>query len=83
MQGPTNKPRQKRSKIWEIPQDELIRVVQHNDSLNAILGHFGFANQPGVYKILRARLKEDQIDISHISLGLNSNKGRKFVSKIA
>lgn len=70
--------RAKRSKIWLIPKDELVFVVKTSRSLNAILTHFGFGNQPGVYKILKARLEADQINIDHISLGLNSNKGRNF-----
>lgn len=81
MLSPTK--RTKRNKIWNIPKEDLEKVVQNSSSLNAILTHFGFCNQSGVYKVLRARLKEDQIDISHISLGLNSNKGRNFISKTA
>lgn len=81
MQSPTIKPRQKRSQIWLISKEEFAEVVLNSQSLNAILVHFGFGNQAGVYKILKARLKEDGLDISHISLGLNSNKGRKFLNK--
>ena len=35
-------------------------------------------NKGGNYKTVKNRCEEENIDISHIKLGLNSNKGRKF-----
>lgn len=75
------KPRKKRSKIWEISKEELVQVTSVSQSLNAILTHFGFCNQAGVYKILKARLAEEHISINHINLGLGANKGRSFNGK--
>ena len=71
----------KRSRIWQIPKEDLVKVVQDSNSLNAVLNHFGFWNQSGVYKTLKARLQADNIDISHIVLGIGSNKGRTLKSR--
>jgi hypothetical protein len=70
--------RKKRSRIWKISKEELVQVAAVSQSLNAILTHFGFCNQAGMYKILKARLAEDGIDITHIRLGVGANKGRSF-----
>ncbi len=73
--------RKRTSIIWSIPKEEFQKVVTKNDSLASILRHFKLVLSKGNYKTLKTRLEEDKIDYSHIPLGINSNKGRKFPSK--
>jgi len=69
------------SPIWDIPKIELEEVVKISNSLSIILSNCGLSNNGGGrYKVLQKRLIEDNIDYSHIKLGLDSNSGRKFVS---
>ena len=75
--------RKKRSIIWTIEKDKLQEVVNNCDSLAAILRYFGFANNGIMYNTLKRRLNEDNIIYPHIKLGLDSNAGRTFPSKIA
>jgi len=73
--------RKRTSAIWSISVEELKNIVKNSDSLSKVLKHFGLHNKGGNAKTLKKRLEEDKIDYSHISLGMNSNKGRKFPSK--
>ncbi len=73
--------RKRTSIIWKIPIDELKKIVSSCDSMASVVRHFGFAIASGNYKTLKKRLDEEDIDYSHIKLGLNNNKGRRFVSR--
>lgn len=73
--------RKRTSIIWKIPIKELKKIVSSCDSMANIVKHFGFAIASGNYKTLKKRLDEENIDYSHIRLGLNNNKGRKFPPK--
>lgn len=73
-----NKPRKKRSIIWAMPEEEFIPLVLSNNTLGKILSYFGLQNKGGNSKTLKARIKELQVDIPHIILGLGSNKGKKL-----
>jgi hypothetical protein len=70
-------PRKRRSKIWLSTREDLLAVVANSNSLAAILKHFDIAASSGNYTILKRRLRQEQIDFSHINLGISSNKGRK------
>lgn len=61
--------------IWKIPKSELFEIVQRETSLARIIKHFGL-NASSNYKTLKRRLNEENIDYSHIPLGVGSNKGR-------
>jgi len=66
------------SLIWFISKEKLIDVVNDATSISEILSHFGLLNKGGNYRTLKQRLDEDDLDYSHIKLGLHSNSGRAF-----
>jgi len=70
--------RKRTSIIWTLPKDNFQKIIENYKSLADILRHFGLHVGAGNYKTLKKRIKEDQIDISHIHLGINHNKGRQF-----
>ena len=70
--------RQRTSPIWAISKEELIEIVNKETTLTGILKHFGLVNKGRNSHTLKKRLEEDSIDYSHIPLGINTNKGRKF-----
>jgi len=72
--------RKRTSVIWTTSKEELERIVKQNSSLTGVLRHFNLKNGNN-FGTLKQRLVEDKIDYSHIPLGQNSNKGRKFPSK--
>lgn len=72
------KKRAKRSKIWNMPHDELVELTKNSSTIGDILKVFGLENKGGNHHTIKRRLDEEQIDYSHIPLGLNANKGRKF-----
>lgn len=74
--------RQRTSPIWAISKEELTKVVNEETSLTGVLRHFGLVNKGRNSHTLKKRLEEDNIDYSHIKLGLASNKGRGFPNRI-
>ena len=72
------KKRAKRSIIWSMPKEELEQLTKQSKYLGDILKAFGLENKGGNHHTLKRRLDEENIDYSHIKLGLNANKGRKF-----
>jgi len=73
--------RKRTSIIWQMPSEKFKELVEESKSLSQIIKHFGFVTSVGNYKTLKKRLKEEQIDYSHIKMGRDSNKGRKFPKK--
>ncbi len=69
------------SPVWSISKKELEVIVKDSDSLSSILKYFGLNWTGGNHRTLKKRLNEEEIDYSHIKLGANCNKGRKFPSK--
>jgi len=70
--------RAKRSRMWLLPHDDLVKLVNNSKTFKEILDFFGFADRGGNIATLKRRLNEESIDYSHIPCGLNSNKGRSF-----
>lgn len=70
--------RKKRNKIWLIDKNILQEIAAHSSSLNEIFSKLKIDNKSASYKVLRAKIKTDNIDISHIQLGRGHNKGRTF-----
>lgn len=67
------------SPIWKMEKYEFQELVNRYNSYTDILKEFGFlAATGGPHRTLKQRIKEENIDCSHI---LSSNKGRKFPSK--
>lgn len=71
--------RKKTSIIWTLEKSKMVDIVGKSSTIKEILNHLGFNSTSGngSYKMIKARLKSDNIDYSHIPLGLNSNKGRR------
>ena len=67
-----------RSRIWTIPPDEFADIVRTAKTLTVILKRCGLQNIGGNFHTIKKRIQEDGLDISHIALGLNSNKGRSI-----
>jgi Zn finger protein HypA/HybF involved in hydrogenase expression len=57
---------------------EFEKLVKSKNSFADILRHFGFAVAGRSYQTIKERCAKENIDISHIPLGICSNKGRKF-----
>lgn len=72
--------KRKTSIIWTIDKDQLQMITKSCDSLAGVLRKLGYTNHlnSALYKPLKKRIEEDDIDISHIKMGRGSNKGRCF-----
>lgn len=68
----------RRSVIWKLSKEEFEKVVKENNTYTSILKFFGLKSQGGAGETLKKRLKEENIDCSHIKNGYSSNNGRKF-----
>ncbi len=68
-------PRKRTSILWTVSKEALGKIVKENNTLSGILKHFGFSHKGGQSKILKARLKEDAIEHSHIPLGWGFYRG--------
>lgn len=72
--------KKKTSPIWTTPREQMAQIVKSNSTLAGIIRAIGINNSAGAYEPLKLRLTQDQIDFSHIPLGLHSGKGRAFGS---
>lgn len=68
-----------KSPIWMVDLEKFKEIVVSSNSLAEIIRKLGL-KASGNYKTLKSRIKKDNVDISHIKLGLESNKGRIFSS---
>lgn len=75
--------RKKRSVIWQVDREKFQEIVKQNDSLSGILKYFDMCIGRGNYSTLKRRLIQDKIDYSHIKMGLQANKDRKFITNVA
>jgi len=73
--------RERTSLFWKIPKETMMEIVKSSSSIAEIIRKCEMVSSGASYKILKRRLDEEQIDYSHIKLGLGSNKGRKFQSE--
>ena len=55
----------KRSFIWDIPSNDFIKVVQNSRSINAVVMNYYKHSGNGV--TIKARIKHENIDISHFN----------------
>ena len=72
--------RKRTSPIWNLSRKDFEKLVKNSTSIAEIIRWFGFACTSYMYNMIKKRCYEDNIDFSHIKLGINSNKGRKFSS---
>lgn len=73
--------RKRTSPIWLLPRNEFESIVKHSQSIAEIIRYFEFTPVSTYYKMIKKRCEEDNIDYSHISLGINNNKGRIFPNR--
>lgn len=66
--------RRKRSRIWTIPKNELLEVLNKSSSFTEVLKRFGFLSICGNIKTLKARL--DAEGISYEKILINYSKRR-------
>ncbi len=68
----------RRGLIWKMSRDEFQTLVYKSKTLIEIIRFLGYRNMGGGYRMLKQRLKDENIDYSHISLGLYANKGKCY-----
>jgi len=66
------------NKINKTDKETLSCWIKESSSLAEVLRKIGVSDSSGNYITLRRRIEKEELDISHIQLGVNSNKGRKF-----
>jgi Zn finger protein HypA/HybF involved in hydrogenase expression len=71
----------KRSIIWKIDKEQLCEIVKSKNTITDILKHFGILNRGGNFKTLKRRLQSEDIDFSHITLGIGNRKGKNQSNK--
>ena len=72
--------RRRKSRIWTVPKTELKQLVKKSKSFADVIRGLGYTiNKPShLYKTLKQRLKEEEIDCSHIKSCTGGwNKGKK------
>lgn len=74
--------RKKTSPIWVMDKDELELIVKKSNTLRNVLNVFGIEGKGGNYRTLKQRLDDDNIDYSHIALGMGHNKGKIIPKKV-
>jgi Zn finger protein HypA/HybF involved in hydrogenase expression len=75
------KERKKRSRVWSVSSVEFKDLVKKSSTISQILKHFGLANKGGNHNTVKRRIKHENIDISHITLGKGCNKGKKLTPR--
>jgi len=68
-----------RSRFWQIPKEILTEITKNSNTIAEIIKKCEMISSGASYKILKKRLEMENIDYSHIKLGLGSNKGRTFI----
>ena len=64
-----------------MPSNEFRKLVENSTSIGDILKNFDLQNKGGNSNTVKRRIKYENIDMSHITLGKGSNKGRRFAPK--
>jgi len=73
--------RKKRSIIWSVDAEIFSNLVSNSNSIGQILKYFNLRNKGGNSATVKRRIFEEGLDFSHIILGQDSNKGRKFTKE--
>jgi hypothetical protein len=64
------KPR--RSPIWKIDKEQLIKIVEKSYSTGEVLSYFNLKNKGDNYRTIKKRLIEDNINFSHFRIDPNN-----------
>ena len=71
---------QKTSPIWQMDKQSFQTLVKSHMTYTSILKAFGYSGKGGSGITLRQRIKEEDIDCSHIQ---KNNSGKKFPNRKA
>ena len=71
----------KRSRFWGIPTEVLAKITKDSNSIAEIIRKCEMISTGANYKTIKKRLNEENIDYSHIILGLDSNRNRNFIKE--
>ena len=66
----------RKSRIWDISDARFRKICKESDTIADIVRGIEFPVSSSSYKLVKKRIEEDSVDISHITLGLNSRKGQ-------
>lgn len=69
----------RKGRIWAVDKEELRAIVSKANSFAEILRKIDYVVAGVSYRGLKSRLVADEIDFSHIPLGLDSNRNRKIL----
>lgn len=69
--------RKRTSPIWEIPKEEFLSICKKSKTISEIMRICKLNDKGGNRKTIFARIKEDNIGISHIPLGYSANRNRR------
>ena len=69
--------KKKTSPIWLMPTDQFRALVSKSQTIADIIRYFGFAVTGKAFKMIKERLRLENIDYSHISLGIHNRLGKK------
>ena len=61
-----------------MPIEQFRELVSKSKSITDIVRYFGFAITGKAFRMIKERIKVDNIDCSHISMGLNNRLGKKY-----
>lgn len=64
-----------------MPKDEFEQLVKSSTTIAEILRAFGLMDKGGNSNTVKRRIVAECIDMSHIVLGRNSNKGKYFAKR--
>lgn len=64
--------------IWTLSKQELCEIVKKSNSIAQVLKILNLGKTGAGHSVLKKRMIFDEIDFSHMKMGISSNKGRKF-----
>jgi Zn finger protein HypA/HybF involved in hydrogenase expression len=67
--------RKKRSLVWQIDSEKFKEIVKHQNSLSGVLKEIGVVFGGGGVLAVKKRCEKENIDYTHIPIGLGHNKG--------
>lgn len=76
------KTRKKRGIIWHLEKEQLQDVIKNSQNMSEVLRKLNIFTIGANRTTLLRRISVDNIDISHFPKGSDSNKGRKFPTRL-
>lgn len=72
--------RKKTSPVWKISKEDLIKLVDKNETLGGVLSYFGMKNHGSNYKTINRRFEKDGIDCSKFKNNFGKGAFRPLIS---